>query len=584
MKPRLYDLNMNLLTNLRYATKTGYTHKFNDLWTASFYLPVDDDANDFCEAHTIIDIFDGEKSVGKYRILEEPEVDITAEDGLVEYSCEHVIAFLLNDVIDGYLELGGEEFNTRQVIEALLALQTVKRWKLGRCDFDYKFQHSWENTNLLDALFSVPTCFSDRYHWEFDTDSYPWTVNLVRLNDTPSCIIQRKRNCQYIKRAKDNSQLTTRLYCKGSGEGVNQLTIAEVNPTGKPYIDSDTIGAYGIRAAHYIDLTCTDAQTLFAKGQKVLEEIKHPRYTYSAKAVHLSKMTGDDWYHYEEGRTVRMMDGSKIDIQTTIIEVSKADIDGNPLDIDIVLSNKDSDVASAIDDLARRTAITAQYSQGATNLYSQQFADNADDDHPAVMKFFVPKECAKINSILLSWSVEKFRAYSRSTSAGGGEATTSAANASETIPVVIQATSSNGYTTSLSAHNTGTGDAADGHTHNMVHSHDVYAYVEIPSSSILVPGHTHTVQIKSHSHGISYGIYEGGKAENVTIKVDDTEIPAEELENKEMDIVKYLAKDSNGKINRGTWHTIEIAPDTISRIEANLFVQTFVTSHSGGSF
>lgn len=584
MKPRLYDLNMNMITNLRYATKTGYTHKFNDLWTASFYLPVDDESNDLCEAHTIIDIFDGDKSVGKYRILEEPEADITAEDGLVEYSCEHVIAFLLNDVIDGYLELGGEEFNTRQVIEALLALQTVKRWKLGRCDFDYKFQHSWENTNLLDALFSVPTCFSDKYHWEFDTDSYPWTVNLVRLNDTPSCIIQRKRNCQYIKRAKDNSQLTTRLYCKGSGEGVNQLTIAEANPTGKPYIDSDTIGTYGIRAAHYIDLTCTDAHTLLAKGQQILEEVKHPRYTYSAKAVHLAKMTGEDWYHYEEGRCVRMLDGNKIDIQTTIIEVSKSDIDGNPLDIDIVLSNKDSDVASAIDDLARRTAITAQYSQGATNLYSQQFADNADEDHPAVMKVYIPSDCAKINRMLLSWSVEKFRAYSRSTSAGGGTATTSEANASETIPVVIQATSSNGYTTSLSDHNSGVADASDGHKHNIIHSHEIYAYIEIPSSSILVPGHTHTVQTPSHSHGISYGIYEGGTAETVIIKVDGTEIPAEEIDDKEMDIVKYLSKDANGKINRGTWHTIEILPDKITRIEANLFVQTFVTSHTGGSY
>ena len=88
----------------------------------------------------------------------------------------------------------------------------------------------------------------------------------------------------------------------------------------------------------------------------------------------------------------------------------------------------------------------------------------------------------------------------------------------------------------------------------------------------------------SHSHSINYGIYEGGKADSVTIKIDDMEIPAEELENDEMDIVKYLAKDSNGKITRGTWHTIEIVPDKRTRIEANLFVQTFVTSYVGGNY
>ena len=573
MKPRLYNLDMQLISIIRHATKIGYVHKYNDLWTSSFYLPVDDDANDLCEANAIIDIFDGDKSVGKYRILEEPEADITAEDGLVEYSCEHVIAFLVNDVIDGYLELGGEGVSTRQVVETLLDLQTVKRWKLGRCDFDYNFQHSWENTNLLDALFSVPKCFSDKYHWEFDTDTYPWTINLIKLTDKPSCVIHRKRNCQYIKRAKDNSQLTTRLYCKGSGEGVNQLTISEVNPTGKPYIDSDTIDTYGIRAAHYIDLTCTDAGTLYAKGQQVLEEVKHPRYTYSAKAVHLAKMTGNDWYHYEEGRCVRMMDGNKIDIVTTIIEVAKPDIEGNPLDIDIVLSNKDSDVASAIDDLARRTAITAQYSQGATNLYAQQFADNADDDHPAVMRVYIPKECAQINSILLSWSVEKFRAYSRSASDGGNATVTDEQRITDAFAITEGVTGDTmGNTSAVTA------TIGEPHSHNVWavnHRHDVNVRITIPSLSIKIP---------SHSHGINYGIYEGGKAENVTIKVDDTEIPAEELENDEMDIVKYLAKDSNGKITRGTWHTIEIVPDKRTRIEANLFVQTFVTSYVGGNY
>lgn len=44
------------------------------------------------------------------------------------------------------------------------------------------------------------------------------------------------------------------------------------------------------------------------------------------------------------------------------------------------------------------------------------------------------------------------------------------------------------------------------------------------------------------------------------------------------------AKDEDGKITRGTWHEIKIVPDSLTRIEANLFVQTFVQSVGGGDY
>lgn len=573
MKPRIFNRNMEMVDVLKNASAVSYCRTHNDLFTASFQLPIKDPKNSLCDTHFIVDIFDGDVSKGKYRILDEPDTDFSNENKFIKYSCEHVIAFLLNDVIDGYLEIGGEGCNTRTVLEHLLAKQTTHRWVLGQCDFNYEFQYSWENTNLLDAIFSIPTCFADAYHWTYDTDSYPWTLNLIRQDTDRSCEIRRKRNMQQIKREKDSSALCTRLYCKGNGEGVNQLSIKDVND-GKPYIDADTIDTYGPLCSHYIDLTVTDAETLLAKGRAVLEEIKHPRYTYTAKAVDLAKITGKSWDDFDEGKYVHIIDDDgRLDIDAMIISVEKPDVDGDPLDMNIVISNKSSDVSSDIEDLSKRTAITAQYSQGATNLYSQQFADNADEDHPAVMKVYIPSECAKINSMLLSWSIEKFRAYSKGASYGGAVTSTSGGNGSTTI--------SSGSVTSGSSYTyTGmqVGDAFPGHVHVMTHEHTV------PGHTHTLESHTHEVNMPSHSHGISYGIYEGGKADNVTIKVDDTEIPAEALENDEMDIVQYLSKDVNGKIRRGTWHTIEIAPDSLARIEANLFVQTFVTSYSGGNY
>lgn len=719
MKPRIYDKSMNLIGVLQNATEVGYRHKFNDLYTAKFKLPVSDPKNSLCETYNIVDIFDGDESKGKYRILEEPESDVTSDSTFIEYSLEHVITFLINDVIDGYLELGGYNFRTRAVLEYILNKQTVKRWQLGTCDFDRQFQYSWENTSLMDALFSVPTCFDEDYHWEYDTSSYPWTIHLKRTSTDRSCEIRRKRNMKFIKRHIDGSKLCTRLYCKGYGEGVNQLTVAEVN-NGLPYIqDAAAVAKYGILSSHWIDRRFTHAETLYARGLAILNELKNPAISYTASAVDLSKVTGQEWDKFDEGKYVHMIDEERnIDVDAMIIETGKDDVDGRPLEMSITICNKSSDVSSDLEDIARRASITSQYSQGATNLYCEQFADNADGTHPAKMRIYIPDSCSKINQVLLSWRCSPFRAYSTSAAAGGSTTVTSAGGGSSTVtsgggggttvtsgggggttvttetktftpsgdsgntgvPVGSSYTDYEGgdnYTSyagshshtvdshshSLNSHthsfsdtyslswghqhttgssfvagnNTGgvynyaaksieisgttgqssgsTGTKSPGtdeqgshrHTYNTYHRHEFAHYhklvsITIPALNVTIPSHTHSVTISSHTHsvsisdhthsvtlqdhthGIVYGIYEGTTAQSCTIKVDNTDAVTNVTSGNDIDIIPYLSKDSEGKITRGTWHEIEIVPDRMTRIEADLFVKTFVTSYTGGNY
>jgi len=93
------------------------------------------------------------------------------------------------------------------------------------------------------------------------------------------------------------------------------------------------------------------------------------------------------------------------------------------------------------------------------------------------------------------------------------------------------------------------------------------------------------VSIDAHTHGTIYGIFEGEKAGSITIKVDGTAIPnVSGTSADELDIVAYLEKDEEGRIRRGAWHTVELVPDKLTRIEANLFVQTFVQSVGGGDY
>ena len=99
-----------------------------------------------------------------------------------------------------------------------------------------------------------------------------------------------------------------------------------------------------------------------------------------------------------------------------------------------------------------------------------------------------------------------------------------------------------------------------------------------------LPTHTHDVTLPDYTHGIVYGIYEGGRAGNVTIRVDGTDVPAGEISSSEIDVSGYLSKDDNGKIRRGAWHEIQIVPDGLTRIEANLTAQVFVQSVGGGDY
>ena len=84
------------------------------------------------------------------------------------------------------------------------------------------------------------------------------------------------------------------------------------------------------------------------------------------------------------------------------------------------------------------------------------------------------------------------------------------------------------------------------------------------------PNHNHTINIPTHTHETEYGIYQGLTANSVVIKVDGQTIPTTQPGD-DIDIVNYLSVDSNGKVQRNIWHDIEITPDTMTRITANVF-------------
>ena len=113
------------------------------------------------------------------------------------------------------------------------------------------------------------------------------------------------------------------------------------------------------------------------------------------------------------------------------------------------------------------------------------------------------------------------------------------------------------------------------------HTHSVSFNIPSHTHSISIGSHSHSFSIPNHTHQIEYGIYQGGSANSAYLIVDGTRVNTSE---REVDIIPYLRKSDDGKITRGSWHTVEIVPNTMTRISANLFIQLFVNSRGRGDY
>jgi len=107
--------------------------------------------------------------------------------------------------------------------------------------------------------------------------------------------------------------------------------------------------------------------------------------------------------------------------------------------------------------------------------------------------------------------------------------------------------------------------------------------------SVAVSAHTHIVDIDAHSHtieghthGITYGIYEGTTPVTVSIYVDGVLKIAAATSVINQDVAGFFTTTLN-KITRNMFHTVEIRPNTLGRISAHLYIKTTQISKVAGT-
>ncbi|PFI17459.1 phage tail spike protein [Bacillus cereus] len=421
---KLYNKQMQLKAYLENAYKIKYNPPLNELWTAGFSLPFTDPKREEIETFDYVEIFDNGKRIGMFRIMDSVE-ERDAEKKIISYECEHVLSTLLDSVLFGYHQR--VNLTTRENIEYLLSKQQIKHWKIGQCDFVRYFHYAWEHeSTLLGPLYSIPQPFDEKYQWSWDDSSYPWTLNLVRYSEQVTAELRYRKSMKGIKRTVDAKGVMTRIYPLGYGEGVNQLTIKDVNG-GVPYTDAPGFirDLYGGFDYIWVDRRFEDPQALYDSARMMLMRNCVPKVTYEIDAIDYELIDPYKIEKYETGKLVRLYDEELgIDVDLRVMNRSKDDADGDPLAVKLTLENRVTNLGTTHADIEKRQRINEVYSQGCTTMVAYCYNDNCDPENPAVIKIFIPDDLKNINTLDLTFETEEFRAYSKATKGGGAQVAT----------------------------------------------------------------------------------------------------------------------------------------------------------------
>lgn len=564
----VYDQNRKKIGLLENAINISVSEKLNKMNFLNFELPLDDKKNNLCFPFGYVSYTE---QGDLYRIL--PHEMHKTDMGTMKYECEHCITTLADNVMFGWHEIGNKGIYTKDCINYILSKQLVKNWKLGKCDFNRQFQYGWEQENLLSALFSITNPINEPFMWQFDTSSYPWTINLVRL---PSKDINSKdvitfgKNLLTLNKSYEKTSICTRIYPLGYGEGVNQLTIKSIN-NDIPYIQSppEIVAKYGIVEKIWTDRRYEDVESLYETGKKILEELQEPMESYSIDVSNIDAKIGD---------IVRIMDyETGLNIKTHIIEMVRNYSAGT---VKVTIANRTSDIAKSIANLTDRQRIETSYAQGATQIYSKSLQTNASPQDGAELNFYLAQEMRYINKILLKIKKESFRSYSKATESGGYQDTPSTTEyGGSEIPQLGVDQYTPGY--------------YGGHNHAIPHGTPIWdrngnyvAAFEQSGQHIhkadRLPAHAHqiNIDIRPHSHDIEPGIFRFGYPRNFTLYCNGEYIQTFSSDTQELDITNYLL-DKDKTISRNSWHSIKIVPNDLAYISIDLYVQGFVQSRGG---
>lgn len=343
MKPLVvYDrITRKRLAYLENAYNISYIQQTNATWTGSFKLPYSDYKKKHCKELNLVEIWDidggnNDKYVGLFRIIGSIEEDGDNTD-YISYTLEHCMGTLIESNIVGYKVYTTDTIE--ELIIKVLAFQEEVKWVLNTCDYldinDYEFK----DMNLLSCLNSITEKISDKYYWSFNTQIFPWEINLKKVSTIPITDVRYKKNIFKITKKKDTRSLCTKLWLYGKEIDGAKVNISSVNE-GLEYLTSpDGISNYGIISIVINDDRFEKPKHLYKYGVALLNKLDKPLITYetSIEAIY-------EGANLKIGDTVRIITEDKFDDILAVQQITKEDLTGAPNSGKIIIGNGTVDI------------------------------------------------------------------------------------------------------------------------------------------------------------------------------------------------------------------------------------------------
>lgn len=348
------------------------------LSTAEMILP--DSAPVVC-VRDLIELYDENGSVGVFRVSE-----IETHPGLTRtVYLEHALSTLADSVTPALSFTG----STRAALDALLSRQVETRWTLGEVALpdDMTVLFTCGCTGLLSALLQLLDLLPGSLYFDFDQTATPWQLHLRELSGEAVCEGRISRNLTSLQIITDGSELCTRVYPFGAGQGSDRISLEPL--TGQSYLDADAMAEWGCISRTFTAGTIFDTPTLLAVAEKYLERHSAPTVSIVAQAVDLSGVTGESADAFRLGCLCRLaLPDHAMLLNERIISVTHPDVIGSPGKVVLTLSNRLPDASDEIADLLREVTSSRVIGGRVTDVVTSNRA-NGTSTSPVVHYFRV---------------------------------------------------------------------------------------------------------------------------------------------------------------------------------------------------
>lgn len=329
MKPlAIYDRQTKKrLAFLENAYSISYIQQTNATWTGSFNLPYSDYKKQYCRPLNFVEMWDidggnGDRYVGLFRIIDIVE-HIEEDSNYISYTLEHVTGTLIESNIVGYSTYTTDTI--RELIAKILDLQEEENWVLNECDYTDILPYEFEDVNLLVALNSITEKLPERYYWAFNTQNFPWEINLKKVSSIPITDIRYRKNIFGLIKKIDTKSLCTKLWIYGKEIDGTKVNVSSVNGGLEYLVSTSGISEYGTISMIINDTRFEDAQSLYDYGVALLSKLDEPLITYEADIQLIYEGA-----NLKIGDSVRIVTEDGLDEILVVQQITKTDLTGAP--------------------------------------------------------------------------------------------------------------------------------------------------------------------------------------------------------------------------------------------------------------